>query len=287
MTRFKRKALRNKIVLACKSYGHDVEIISPADVAFVCDGRKNPVTLKGMPFPKADIIFPYWKRKDSYMWDVLTCLEKDGAVVVNGPASIAPDKRMIALTFAQNDIPQPKTWSVNTNQALISALEDIKPPYIFKEAHSSRGNKVFKVNTKERAFTIAQVLIDDARDFVIQEMLYPAGKDVRAFVVGNKVVAAMERTAMEGEFRANICQGATAVSTILTPEENAMVIKVSKLFGCLISGVDFMRTEQGSICLEINKKPGLQGIEAASGMNIAPLIVKELEKMLKHKTKVA
>lgn len=287
MTRFQSKALRNKIVIACKKRGHDVEIISPADVAFVCDGRKNPITYKGNPFPKADAIFPYWKRKDSYMWDVLKFLEGEGSVIVNGPSSISPDKRMIALTLARNEVAHPKTWSVNTQQTLVRALDDIQAPYVFKEAYSSRGTKVFKVDTKEEAFTIASVLIDDARDFVIQEMIQPEGQDIRAFVVGNKVIAAMERTAVKGEFRANICQGATATTTNLTIEEELMVLKVSNLFGCLMSGVDFMRTKQGTVCLEINKKPGLEGIEEASGMDIAPLIVEELELLIKNKTKVA
>lgn len=283
MTRFPRKARHNKIVLACETAGHTVEIVSPADVAFTFDGRTNPLTVKGQPFPEVDVIFPYWKRGDSYIWDVLTTLEAQGVIVVNSPSSPSPDKRSAAITFAQNGIAHPKTWSVNTQQNLLPALEDINPPYIFKEAHSSRGAKVFKVETREQAFTIASILIDDARDFIIQEMVQPAGKDIRAFVVGDKVVAAMERTAKEGEFRANICQGATALAITLTPEEEALAIRVSKLFGCLMSGVDFMRTANGPVCLEINKKPGLTGIEAASKMEIAPFIVQELEKMFSEK----
>jgi ribosomal protein S6--L-glutamate ligase len=278
MTRFEEKAQKNKVVLACKARGHDVSIISQADVAFVCDGRTNTLMFKNKPFPTADIIFPYWKRQDTYMWDVLTCLEESGAFVVNGPSTISPDKRMTAVTFAKHDIPHPKTWSVNTQQTLMCALEYIKPPYIFKDAYGSRGEEVFKVDTKEEAFALGQDWVDDARDFIIQEMIQPAGKDIRAFVVGNKVVAAMERTAANGDFRANISQGATAEKITLTAEEEAMSVRISHIFGCLMCGIDFMRTPQGTVFLEINKKPGLTGIESTTKVDIAPLIAEELER---------
>ncbi len=116
-------------------------------------------------------------------------------------------------------------------------------------------------------------------DVLVQQYIKESkGCDIRCFVIGDQVVASMERIAQEGEFRANIHLGATARAVEITDEEREMAIKSAKLIGLEVAGVDMVRSSTGPKILEINSSPGLEGIEGATGVNIAEKMIEYLEK---------
>jgi ribosomal protein S6--L-glutamate ligase len=128
----------------------------------------------------------------------------------------------------------------------------------------------------------AQSVIDAFRelgaDFLVQEFIKEAGgSDVRCLVVGNKVVAAMERQAKEGEFRSNLHRGGTARVTRLTPQERATAIRAAKTMGLNVAGVDILRSASGPLVMEVNSSPGLEGIENSTGKDVAGMIIKFIE----------
>ena len=115
--------------------------------------------------------------------------------------------------------------------------------------------------------------------FLVQSFVKEAGgSDIRCFVVGKKVVAAMMRTGKEGEFRSNIHRGGKAVSVAITKEERATSIKAAEIMGLNVSGVDILRSAKGPAVMEVNASPGLQGIEKATGKNVAGMIIEFIEK---------
>jgi ribosomal protein S6--L-glutamate ligase len=116
-------------------------------------------------------------------------------------------------------------------------------------------------------------------NILVQEFIEEAhGADIRAFVVGRRVVAAMERQAPEGEFRSNLHRGGTAREIKITPEERAMAVRAARSLGLYVAGVDMIRSERGSLILEVNASPGLEGIETSTGKDVAGAIIDFLEK---------
>jgi ribosomal protein S6--L-glutamate ligase len=115
-------------------------------------------------------------------------------------------------------------------------------------------------------------------NFLVQEFIAEAkGSDLRCFVVGKKVVAAMQRDASPGEFRANLHRGGTASPATLSPEERRIAVKAASALGLGVAGVDMLRSKRGPLILEVNASPGLEGIEAATGVNVAAAIIGLLE----------
>src|SRR5690606_4363434 len=115
-------------------------------------------------------------------------------------------------------------------------------------------------------------------NFIVQEYIKEsAGSDVRAFVVGGKVVAAMRRTGAPGDFRSNLHRGGSAEAVKLTPKERSTAVRAAKTMGLNVAGVDILQSEEGPLVLEVNSSPGLEGIEGASGVDIADLIIEYIE----------
>jgi ribosomal protein S6--L-glutamate ligase len=125
-------------------------------------------------------------------------------------------------------------------------------------------------------------------NLLVQEFIKEAqGKDIRCFVIGGKVVAAIERKAASGEFRANIHLGGTASTVRITPDERKLAIKAAKIFGLKIAGVDIIRSNKGPLILEVNSSPGLESIETTTGKDIAGLMIASIEKKLGWKSKLS
>ena len=116
-------------------------------------------------------------------------------------------------------------------------------------------------------------------NILVQEFIKEAGgADIRCLVVGGKVVAAMKRQAADGEFRSNLHRGGSASLVKITPEERSTAVSAAKILGLSVAGVDLLRSERGPLVMEVNSSPGLEGIEAASGKDVAGIIIEQLEK---------
>jgi ribosomal protein S6--L-glutamate ligase len=151
-------------------------------------------------------------------------------------------------------------------------------PVVVKLLEGTQGMGVVLAETKKAAESVIGAFRQLDANILVQEFIKEAGgSDIRAFVVGNRVVAAMERTAAPGEFRSNVHRGGEAKRIRLTPEERATAKRAAKILGLSVAGVDLMRSNHGPVVLEVNSSPGLEGIEQATGVDVAGKVIEYIE----------
>ena len=154
---------------------------------------------------------------------------------------------------------------------------------VIKVLEGTQGIGVVLGETENAAKSMIQAFGGLNADILVQEFIKEAkGEDIRALVIGNRVVAAMKRTGAEGDFRSNLHRGGQAVQIKITPEERATAVKAAKVLGLNVAGVDMLRSNRGPVVMEVNSSPGLEGIEKATGKDIAGMIIQFLEKNAKH-----
>lgn len=151
-------------------------------------------------------------------------------------------------------------------------------PVVVKLLEGTQGRGVVLAETAKAAESVIDAFKELGADFLVQEFIKEAGgSDVRCFVIGSKVVAAMERTSAAGEFRSNLHRGGSAQLTKLTAVERRTAIKAAQTMGLNVAGVDILRSDRGPLVMEVNSSPGLKGIEEATGVNVAGKIIKFIE----------
>ena len=151
-------------------------------------------------------------------------------------------------------------------------------PVVVKLLEGTQGRGVVLAETVKAAESVIDAFIELKADFLVQEFIKEAGgSDVRCFVIGNRVVAAMERHSAPGEFRSNLHRGGSATLTKLTPLERRTAIKAAQTMGLKVAGVDILRSARGPLVMEVNSSPGLRGIEEATGVNVAGKIIRFVE----------
>jgi len=155
-------------------------------------------------------------------------------------------------------------------------------PLIIKLLEGTQGIGVVLAETDTAAESVMAAFIQLDANILVQEFIKEAGgADIRAFVIGDKVVAAMKRQGPEGEFRSNLHRGGTASPVKLTPEERSTAVRSAKILGLRVAGVDMLRSNHGPLIMEVNSSPGLEGIEQSSGKDVAAAIIAYLEKNAK------
>jgi ribosomal protein S6--L-glutamate ligase len=161
------------------------------------------------------------------------------------------------------------------------------PPLVIKLLEGTQGKGVVLAETNKAAESVIDAFRGLHADFIVQEFIKEAGgADIRCFVVGEKVVAAMKRQAKEGEFRSNLHRGGTASIVRLTPVERSTAVRASKIMGLNVAGVDIIRSNHGPVVLEVNSSPGLEGIEHATDKDVAGMIIAFIEKNARpHRTR--
>lgn len=163
---------------------------------------------------------------------------------------------------------------------LISAVGGA--PLVIKLLEGTQGIGVVLAETQKAAESVIQAFMGLSANIMVQEFIKEAGgSDIRCLVVGDKVVAAMKRQALEGEFRSNLHRGGQASLVRLTPEERSTAVRAAKIMGLNVCGVDLLRSNHGPVIMEVNSSPGLQGIENASSKDIAALIIQFIESKIK------
>jgi len=154
-------------------------------------------------------------------------------------------------------------------------------PLIVKLLEGTQGRGVVLAETKKAAESVINAFKSLRANLLVQEFIKEAdGKDLRCFVIDGKVVASIQRTAAPGEFRANIHQGGSASIVKITPEERKLAITAAKVLGLSVAGVDIIRSKNGPLLLEVNSSPGLEGIETATGKDVAGMMISAIEKRL-------
>src|SRR5690606_2741103 len=173
----------------------------------------------------------------------------------------------------------PKTsfaYNVHDNKELIKLV--CGTPLVLKLCEGTQGRGIALAETRKAAESVIEAFRELRAEFLVQEFIKEAGgSDIRCLVVGDKVVAAMERTAQEGEFRSNLHRGGTAKVAKLTPTERRTAIKAAQTMGLKVAGVDLLRSARGPLVMEVNSSPGLEGIETTTGKSIADIIIAFVE----------
>ena len=263
--------------------GHKVKIIKYKN-CYVAIDRKQGVMYKGKPIKDYDAMIPRIANSmTNYGTSIVRQLELQGIYTTSSSLSIvrARDKLRSAQILARHGVPIPKTvFSRNTTDIddLIDAVGGC--PVIIKLARGTHGNGVVLAETKKTAVSALQALYlmnKDGTNLLIQEFIEEtAGTDIRAFVVGNEVVASYQRRSLNDDFRANMHRGAEGSPINLTIKEKRIAIKAAKAMGLEIAGVDLMRSKKGPMVIEVNASPGFLA-EKITGVNIAEKIIEHIE----------
>ncbi|AOW21098.1 30S ribosomal protein S6--L-glutamate ligase [Urechidicola croceus] len=210
-----------------------------------------------------------------------------GAYVLNNAEAITQsrDKLHSSQIFSKNGIQIPTTGFANSpldTKEVISMVNGA--PLIIKLLESTQGKGVVLAETNKAAESVINAFKSLKTNILVQEFIKEAGgRDLRCFVIDGKVVASIERVATKGEFRANIHQGGTANIVKITSEEKKLAIKAAKVLNLDVAGVDLIRSNKGPLLLEVNSSPGLEGIEQATGKDIASMMIAAIEKKILSK----
>lgn len=267
--------------------GHDVRIINPLYCYMNVEASAPKVHYRGgemLPF--FDAVIPRIGASNTfYGTAVLRHFEAMGMYAVNQSIAIlrSRDKFRSLQLLARKGIPMPLTGLAQYPGDIEHLIRMVGgAPLVIKLLEGTQGKGVILADSHQSAVSIINAFKGMRANILIQEFIEESrGSDIRCFVVGDKVIAAMKREAKEGEFRANVHQGGKALAVKLSKEERAIAIAATKTMGLKVAGVDLVRSNRGPLVLEINSSPGLEGIEAATGVNIAGKIIAYIERHAK------
>lgn len=272
--------------------GHEVTIVKYRDCYASIEQNNPTVSYKGEDLSRFDAIIPrIASNMTRYGTAIVRQLEMQGVYTISSSLGInrSRDKLRSLQLLAKAGVGIPKTI-VSRNSAdiddLLDKLGDM--PVIIKLARGTHGNGVVLAETKKAAKSVLQAFYltnEDGTNILLQEFVKEsAGTDIRALVVGGRVVASMKRQSLDDDFRSNLHKGGEGTVVKLTEEERKMAIKAAKTMGLNVAGVDMMRSARGPLILEVNASPGF-GIEKVTGRNVAAPIIEYIELNAKRRNK--
>lgn len=235
-----------------------------------------------------DVVIPRIKPSITfYATAILRQFEMQGVFILNTALSIqkSRDKLRSLQILSRKGVHIPVTGCANSTRDTKELIKMVGgAPVIIKLLESTKGIGVVLAETNKAAESVISAFSSLKANILVQEFIKESGgEDLRCFVIGDKVVAAMKRKAPKGEFKANIHQGATAFPVKLTPQERVMAIKATSALGLRVAGVDIIESSDGPKVLEVNSSPGLEGIEQTTGINVAAAMFHYIEKNYKKK----
>lgn len=276
-----------RLMEAGKALGHEMHFLKVKQCYMNIGGGADTFIHYGDSkiLKEIDAVIPRLKPSATfYGASILRQFEAAGVFCVNGAVAItrSRDKLRSLQLLSLKGIDIPVTAFADSPQNTKDIIKLVGgAPLIIKLLEGTQGKGVVLAETNKAAESVIDAFKSLSTNILVQEYVKEAKNcDLRCFVIDNKVVASMERRAAEGEFRANVHLGATVSNTKITPAERKMAIMAAKAFGLKIAGVDILRLPSGPKILEVNSSPGLEGIEKASGVDIASLIIKNIEKHL-------
>ena len=266
---------------AAEKRGHECEIIRyPKCYVDIEEGRLQ-VKYEGRSLTDFDVVIPRISPSHTtYGAAISRQFEMMGTYTVNKSIAIvrSRDKLRSLQLLSKARVGIPKTVFSKSTSAVDDLIDLIGVPMIIKVARGSQGNGVVLAETRKAAKSVVQAFYVENVSILLQEFIEEAGgADIRAFVVGNRVVASYKRQSLDDDFRSNIHQGGSGTPVSLTDEERRTALKAAKAMGLQICGVDLIQSERGPLVLEVNSSPGLQGVEKVTGRDVADKIIEYLE----------
>lgn len=271
-----------RLVEAAEQRGHEVQVIDVLKCYMNITANQPSVHYRKQVL-KFDAIIPrIGASVTSYGTAVLRQFEVGGVYSINESIAISRsrDKLRAHQLLARKGVGMPITGYAHSADATDELIDFVGgAPLIVKLMESTHGKGIVLAETDKAAEGVINAFRGLNANFLVQEYIEESkGSDIRCFVVGDRVVAAMQRTAKEGDFRSNLHRGGTASVIKLKPEERSLALKAAKVMGLDVAGVDLIRSAHGPLVLEVNSSPGLQGIERVTGKDVADMIIEYLEK---------
>ena len=287
-----RELYSNKRLMeAALARGHEIQFLNIQHCYMKLDAQTPEVRYRGGNIlDQFDAVIPRIRPSMTfYGCALLRQFDSIGTYCLNSSASISQsrDKLFSSQLFSKNGIQIPVTGFAKSPLETKDLIDMVGgSPLIIKLLERTQGKGVVSAETNKAAESVINAFKSLQANILVQEFIKEAeGKDIRCFVVDGKVVASIMRQAPKGEFRSNIHQGGTAHKVKITAEERRLAIKASKIFNLDVAGVDIIRSNKGPLLLEVNSSPGLEGIENATGKDIANSIIMAIEKKLKYQPK--
>lgn len=267
--------------------GHNVRVINHAECYVTVEKSRPVVRYRGEDLTDIDAIIPRIGQSiTKYGTAIVRQFEMQGVYTTASSIAInrSRDKLRSMQILARADVGIPKTVFARETTDLDDVVEQAGgAPLIIKVARGTHGNGVVLAETKKAAQAVMQAFYVEGVNFLVQEFVQEsAGTDIRAFVVGGRVVASMKRQSLDDDFRSNLHQGGEGTIVKLTDEERKTALRAAKAMGLSICGVDMMRSDRGPLVLEVNPSPGF-GIEKVTGRNVAEKIIEYIEQNAKAK----
>jgi ribosomal protein S6--L-glutamate ligase len=282
-----------RLVEAAEARGHEVHVIDVLRCYMNITSMKPEVHYRGENLTEFDAVIPRIGASVTfYGTAVLRQFEMMNVYPVNESVAISRsrDKLRALQLLSRKGLGLPVTGFAHSPDDIDDLIKMVGgAPLVIKLLEGTQGIGVVLAETKGAAESVIEAFMGMKANILVQEFIKEAGgADIRCFVVGGKVVAAMKRQGKEGEFRSNIHRGGTANLIRITPEERSTAVRAAKTMGLNVCGVDLLRSNHGPVVMEVNSSPGLEGIERATGKDIAGMIISFIEqnaKMGKTKTR--
>ena len=272
-----------RLIEAAKKRKHNVEVIDPLKCDLIIEKKKPSVYYKGRYLSETDAIVPRIGASITYYGTaVVRQFEMMGCFTTTESQALvrSRDKLRSLQILSRARLGLPKTVFTNYSRDVAEIIDHVGgAPLIIKLLEGTQGLGVVLAETKNAAESVIEAFNGLQARVIVQEFIKEAGgADVRAFIIDGQVVGAMKRQGKEGEFRSNLHRGGSAEVIQLTDDEENAAIKAAKAMGLGVAGVDMLQSARGPLILEVNSSPGLEGIEKATGKDIAKSIIRYIER---------
>jgi ribosomal protein S6--L-glutamate ligase len=272
-----------RLVQAGEERGHTVRVVDYLRCYMNISSKKGTVIYRGEELSNVDAVIPRIGASNTfYGAAVVRQFEMMGKYTVNKSQAItrSRDKLRCIQLLAKRGIDLPTTGCAHSTKDIGGLIDTTGgAPLVVKLLEGTQGIGVVLAETKKAAESVIEAFRGLKANIIVQEFIAEAdGADIRLFVVGDKVVAAMLRKGAEGEFRSNIHRGGTGHRIKITPEERATAVRAALAMGLNVAGVDILRSKRGPLVLEVNSSPGLEGIERTTEIDVAARIIEFIEK---------
>jgi ribosomal protein S6--L-glutamate ligase len=278
-----------RLVDTAVARGHQVEVIDPTFCYMNINHNALSIHYRGAPLEGFDAVIPRIGASITFYGNaVLRQFEMMGVYCLNTADAIsrARDKLNSMQLMAREGIGLPVTGFADKPGDIPDLIEMVGgAPLVIKLLEGTQGIGVVLAETRTAAESVIEAFMGLNANILVQQYVSEAkGADIRCFVVGNRVIAAMKRQAKAGEFRSNLHRGGTATQIKLSAAERKTALRAAKCMGLAVAGVDILQSNEGPVVMEVNSSPGLEGIETSTSVDVAAAILDYLESQLqKHR----
>jgi ribosomal protein S6--L-glutamate ligase len=272
-----------RLVEAGSDRGHEVKVIDTLRCYMSTTSFRPEIHLNGEALTDFEAVIPRIGASITfYGTAVLRQFEMMGVYPLNESVAISRsrDKLRSVQLLSRKGIGLPITGFAHSPDDIRDLIKMVGgAPLVIKLLEGTQGIGVVLAETQKAAESVIEAFMGLKANILVQEYIREAGgADIRCFVIGDRVVAAMKRQAQAGEFRSNLHRGGSASLVKITPEERSTAVRAAKVMGLNVSGVDILRSNHGPVVMEVNSSPGLEGIETATGKDVAAMVIEFIER---------